>query len=43
MCTPMHRAAQKGHNEVVKILINAKANLNCKDKVSCIDTLIFLV
>ena len=27
-CTPIHGAAEKGHNEVVKTLINLKADIN---------------
>lgn len=27
-CTPIHGAAENGHNEVVKTLINFKADIN---------------
>ena len=31
---PLHYAASGGHQQVVKLLIDAKAPINCKDKVS---------
>ena len=32
--TALHAACQEGHDEVVKILIRAKADLNLQTKVS---------
>ena len=32
-CTPLYIASAKGFNDVVKILIAAKANVNCVCKV----------
>lgn len=32
--SPLHRAAEKGHTDVMKALIEAKADINSKDKVS---------
>src|ERR1017187_8938103 len=29
--TPLHRAAQKGHKEVVELLLDSKAQVNAKD------------
>ena len=32
--TPLHRASEKGHPEVVKILVQSYANVNVKNNVS---------
>ena len=35
MCTPLYAAAAEGFNEIVKSLVAANADVNCKDRVSC--------
>ena len=35
LCTPLHDAAQNGHNSVVEYLIRSGANVNAVDNVSC--------
>lgn len=33
-CTPIHSAAERGHDEVVKLLLNFKADVNAVTAVS---------